>query len=91
MRPGGLVCFRDYGAYDLPMLRFPPSRRLADRTYARMDGTLARFFTVDEVRTMFREAGLVEEGAGGDGENIALLATLKSTRFIAAEHVTNPP
>jgi methyltransferase-like protein 6 len=23
---------------------------------------------VDEVRTMFREAGLVEEGAGGDGE-----------------------
>ena len=70
VRPGGLVCFRDYGAYDLPMLRFPPSQRLliADRTYARMDGTLARFFTVDEVRTMFREAGLVEEGAGGDGE-----------------------
>ena len=30
-------------------------------------------------------------GAGSDVENIALLATLKSTRFIAAEHVTNPP
>mmetsp|Transcript_9747 Transcript_9747/g.39930 ORF Transcript_9747/g.39930 Transcript_9747/m.39930 type:complete len:267 (+) Transcript_9747:479-1279(+) len=30
-------------------------------------------------------------GAGSDVENIALLAELTSTRFIAREHVTNPP
>ena len=68
LRPGGVVCFRDYGLYDLPMLRFPPNQRVGERTYVRQDGTLARFFTLDEVRVMFKDAGLVEEvvAAGGD-------------------------
>ena len=56
-----MVCFRDYGLYDLPMLRFPPNQRVGERTYVRQDGTLARFFTLDEVRVMFKDAGLVEE------------------------------
>ena len=47
--PGGVVFFRDYGVYDLPMLRFAPSARRESRVYARGDGTLARFFLVEEI------------------------------------------
>ena len=57
--------FRDYGVYDLPMLRFPVEQRIADRVYARGDGTLAHFFTRAGVRDYFRHAGFVEGGELG--------------------------
>ena len=52
--------FRDYGVYDLPMLRFAPSARRESRVYARGDGTLARFFLVEEIRDAFANAGFEE-------------------------------
>lgn len=65
LHPGGVVFFRDYGVYDLPMLRFPPEQRLEDRLYARGDGTLAHFFTLETIRRCFRDAGFVEGGELG--------------------------
>ncbi|OQR87393.1 methyltransferase domain-containing protein [Achlya hypogyna] len=52
LKPGGLVCFRDYGRYDLAMMR--SSKRLSDSDalYYRSDGTLAYFFSTDDITAM---------------------------------------
>lgn len=71
-RPGGKVCFRDYGMYDVPMMRFAATSYVkvdegvdfdgsAPRLFVRGDGTISRFFHVETVRTMFEDAGFVTE------------------------------
>ena len=71
-RPGGKVCFRDYGMYDLPMMRFPASSYVrvgegidfdgcSPRLFVRSDGTLSRFFHVETIKMMFEEAGFETE------------------------------
>eukprot|EP00581_Thalassiosira_minuscula_P008510 CAMPEP_0183707896 /NCGR_PEP_ID=MMETSP0737-20130205/4316_1 /TAXON_ID=385413 /ORGANISM="Thalassiosira miniscula, Strain CCMP1093" /LENGTH=378 /DNA_ID=CAMNT_0025935635 /DNA_START=9 /DNA_END=1145 /DNA_ORIENTATION=- len=58
---GGRVCFRDYGLYDMPMLRFPPSSRKStapnDPVFVRGEGTIARFFSVESTKELFESAG----------------------------------
>ncbi|CAH0519098.1 unnamed protein product [Peronospora belbahrii] len=55
LRPGGIVCFRDYGRYDLAMRR--NAKKLAPGLYYRSDGTLASFFLREELAQLFEQAG----------------------------------
>lgn len=57
LRPGGMVLVRDYGLYDMAMLRFGPGSKLGSQLYVRQDGTRAYYFTKDELGSLFCEAG----------------------------------
>ncbi|XP_074566811.1 uncharacterized protein LOC141823427 [Curcuma longa] len=60
LRPGGLLLFRDYGLYDMTMLRFLPEQRVGFCEYMRSDGTFSYFFSLDTARNLFLTAGFIE-------------------------------
>ena len=55
LRPGGYVLFRDYAMYDQSMLR--NRKRCGPHLFARQDGTLAYFFSVEDFRALVAEVG----------------------------------
>uniref|UniRef100_K3X6L9 Methyltransferase type 12 domain-containing protein n=1 Tax=Globisporangium ultimum (strain ATCC 200006 / CBS 805.95 / DAOM BR144) TaxID=431595 RepID=K3X6L9_GLOUD len=58
LRPGGIVCFRDYGLYDLAMMR--NAKMLSKSLYYRSDGTLAYFFSKEDLVEYFeRQTGFL--------------------------------
>ncbi|XP_061352277.1 uncharacterized protein LOC133297197 isoform X2 [Gastrolobium bilobum] len=60
LKPGGMVLFRDYGLYDMTMLRFESDKKVGFREYMRSDGTRSYFFCLDTVRNLFLCAGFTE-------------------------------
>jgi SAM-dependent methyltransferase len=58
LRPGGLLLFRDYAAFDEAELRFGRGQRLGEHLFFRSDGTLAAYFTVPQMAREAHAAGL---------------------------------
>ena len=58
LRPGSLLCFRDYGLYDMTHLRSTEENWVSGRTFLRgRERTLVTFFTLEVVRSLFESTG----------------------------------
>ncbi|KAF9568829.1 Methyltransferase-like protein 6 [Mortierella alpina] len=60
MKPGGMLCFRDYAVYDAAQVKFssnPGQSMLDTNLYVRQDGTLSHFFSIEQIRSVFEQEG----------------------------------
>jgi len=59
MKPGAIICFRDYAIYDEAQLRFSNSgnHKLGENLYVRQDGTMSYFFSIEYLKHLFEEHG----------------------------------
>ena len=55
--PGGMLFYRDYARYDMTQLRFKAGRHIQEDLYARGDGTLVNFSSLDEIIAVAKYVG----------------------------------
>eukprot|EP01084_Bolivina_argentea_P253303 425438_1 len=62
LKINGQLLLRDYGRYDEAQIRFMHGResRIANNFYVRQDGTLAYYFTIEDIRRLCLNHGLEE-------------------------------
>ncbi|KAK4455760.1 S-adenosyl-L-methionine-dependent methyltransferase [Podospora aff. communis PSN243] len=70
LKPGGEICFRDYGRGDLAQVRFRKGRYLEENFYIRGDGTRVYFFEKEELAAIWTVTSEQDENDGTpkDGE-----------------------
>ncbi|KAL8920848.1 MAG: hypothetical protein Q9208_006020 [Pyrenodesmia sp. 3 TL-2023] len=73
LKPGGEVCFRDYGRGDLAQVRMKKGRWMEENFYIRGDGTRVYFFDEDELRSIWsgealERSNLTDQESTGQAE-----------------------